>query len=682
MRLSSLVASLILGLCLFSAADAHAQDARTDAYVVIAAGENVGYLTAEIRGDQVELDYDVDNNGRGPGNHQSLTLNDDGVPLSWTIEGHSLFGDPVHETLTQQDGRLVWNSQSDSGDVAVSEPRLYIAADSSPWSAGLYVRAILAAGADSLPVLPAGQLRVEEVALDAPIDGAEDARVYRLTGLNLGAGYVLMDPDLRLIANFSGGMTILEEYADLAPQLSALRDQFENRHQEELQDQLAHRYETPVVIRNVRLFDPDAGALTDLSAVTVFEGEIVGVQPDADAWIGEDHQVIDGEAGVLIPGLHDMHAHINAQTGLRYLSAGVTSVRDMGNDPEGLIELVSRIEAGELAGPRTVRNGMLEGRSPYSVRTGIIADSLENALEAVRWYASHGYHQVKIYNSLPGDWIAPVIAEAHAWGLGVTGHVPAFVSPDYVIEAGYDDISHINQLMLGWLLEPEEDTRTPIRLTGMRRAAALDLESEEVRHTVDLMVEHGAALDTTAVTLELLMLSRSGEFPSSAAGHVEHMPVGFQRNRRRAFVTIDSEATDLEYRNGFQSLLDTMKMLDARGVQLLPGTDNGYGFTVHREVELYVQAGLSPARALALATLEAERYLGRDAWLGSIEIGKRADFFLVPGNPLEDISAIRQIRLVMKDGVAYRPADIHRALGIQPFAEPVALPDHDAGMAQ
>jgi len=77
---------------------------------------------------------------------------------------------------------------------------------------------------------------------------------------------------------------------------------------------------------------------------------------------------------------------------------------------------------------------------------------------------------------------------------------------------------------------------------------------------------------------------------------------------------------------------------------------------------------------LALATLEAERYLGRDAWLGSIEIGKRADFFLIPNDPLEDISNIREIRLVMKDGVAYLPAEIHRALGIQPFAEPVTLP--------
>ena len=104
------------------------------------------------------------------------------------------------------------------------------------------------------------------------------------------------------------------------------------------------------------------------------------------------------------------------------------------------------------------------------------------------------------------------------------------------------------------------------------------------------------------------------------------MPIGFQRYRRRAFVTIETPEDDTEYREAFQRLLDTLYLLDSNGIQLLPGTDNSNAFPVHRELELYVEAGLTPARALALGTLEAERFLGRDAWLGSIEVGKRADF--------------------------------------------------------
>lgn len=652
-------------------AASHAQ--TTDHYVVIQSGERVGHLDVTTEGRHVEIDYGVDSNGRGARNTQAIELGPDGIPVSWTIEGRSLFGDPVAESMTRSGSQLTWESQSDAGTVETGAPRLYIANDDSPWSAGLYARAVLASGEDRLPVLPAGTLQVEALPLPEPLPGLDGARIVRLTGLNLEPSYILLDADDRLVANFGGGMTILEDFADLAPRIRQLRSHFEDARLIALSERLEHRFEMPVTIRNVRIFDPEAGAVGAPSAVTVFNGEIVTIQPEGDVWTSGDQAVIDGEGGVLVPGLHDMHAHIGLHTGLRYLSAGVTSVRDQGNSPEGILRLVDRIEDGELAGPRTVRNGMIEGRSAYSVRTGIIADTLDDALEAVRWYATHGYWQIKIYNSVPGDWIAPMIAEARAWGLGVTGHVPAFVTPDEAIAAGYDDIAHINQLMLGWLLEEGEDTRTPIRLTGMRRAAALDLDTPEVERTIALMREHGTAVDTTAVTLELLMLSRSGEFSSSSRGHVEHMPIGFQRYRRRAFVTVETPQDDAEYRDAFQRLLDTLYRLDSNGIQLLPGTDNSNAFPVHRELELYVEAGLSPARALALGTLEAERFLGRDDRLGSIEVGKQADFFLTAGNPLEDISEIRRIRLVMKDGMAYLPAEIHESLGIRPFADPVTI---------
>lgn len=670
---SSLVRALsALGLCLGLTTTALAQS--VDEYVVIQAGEQVGTLTATIDGAHVSLEYGVRSNGRGARNTQEIELDANGIPVSWQISGNSLFGDPVAESMTQSGGVLTWESQSESGSIAVETPQLYIVNDGSPWSDGLYVRAVLASGGDSLPVAPAGTLSIEEIETDLTFDGIKGARIFRLTGLGLGSGYVLLDGEDRLVANFSGGMTILEDHQDLAATLSGLRAEMENAHLEALQDQLAHSFDQPVVIRNVRIFQPDEGVLSEPSAVTVFGNSITAIQPDDDAWIGEDHLVIDGEGGTLVSGLHDMHAHLGSSNAIRYISAGVTSVRDMGNSPDGVLRLMDRVNAGELAGPRAMLSGMIEGRSDYSVHTGIIAASLDEALEAVRWYASHGYWQIKIYNSVPGEWIAPMVEEAHAWGLSVTGHVPAFVSPDYAIETGYADIAHINQLMLGWMLEEGEDTRTPIRLTGMRRGGDLDLNSEPVQHTVRLMQEHGTALDTTAVTLELLMMSRSGEFSSSSRGHVEHMPVGVQRSRRRAFVTINDEEDDREYTEGFQALLDTLALLDRSDIRLLPGTDNGYGFTVHRELELYVQAGISPARTLAYATLEAERHMGRDAWLGSIEVGKRADFILVPGNPLENISEIRRIRLVMKDGVAYLPAEMHRAMGIDPFVEPVVLP--------
>jgi imidazolonepropionase-like amidohydrolase len=345
----------------------------------------------------------------------------------------------------------------------------------------------------------------------------------------------------------------------------------------------------------------------------------------------------------------------------------------MGNDNELLAEIRRATEAGELAGPRITPAGMIEARSPYSVRMGIVAETLAEALDAVRWYDAHDYHEIKIYNSMQPEWLEPLAAEAHRLGLGVTGHVPAFVHPERAIRAGYDSIAHINQLMLGWLLEPGEDTRTPLRLTAMKRAAGLQLDDPRLMQTVRLMQEHGTALDTTAVILERLMLSRAGEVQAGDAPYLAHMPIGYQRYRKRTFVPLDDPADDAAYRAGFATLLKVIRLLHDHGVGLLVGTDDSTGFTVHRELELYVEAGVAAADALAIATLGAARYLGRQAELGSLEPGKRADFFLVPGNPAERIGAVREIRLVSRGVTVYFPAEIYRALGIESFAPAAAV---------
>ena len=116
--------------------------------------------------------------------------------------------------------------------------------------------------------------------------------------------------------------------------------------------------------------------------------------------------------------------------------------------------LSARIDAGELPGPRIWRAGLLEGRSPYSARIGLIANSQDEAIAHVRWYADHGYRMIKIYNSMNPDWVKAIAAEAHRLGLRVNGHVPAFMSPDRAILDGYDEITHVNQLALGWVLKP------------------------------------------------------------------------------------------------------------------------------------------------------------------------------------------------------------------------------------
>lgn len=644
--------------------------AETFRYVVIANGEKVGHLVADVRGRSTSVDYAVNNNGRGPKSREKIEIDAAGMPVAWTIEGESLFGSPVQEHFTWKAGQAEWLSQADKGQAAAAKPLLYIGNDVSPWMLGVYVKALLKAPNHTLPVLPSGELRLTEVRKVALGEGkaAVPLIVYELSGIDLSPEYVLADAKGRL---FASGELIREGYEGQVPVLQKMRREISEARAEEAQKKLAHRFTGPVRIRNVRIFDPVSMKVGGLSTVVVYGDRIAAVganDPAGPPPAGET--VIDGEGGTLLPGLHDMHSHTTLSSNLFNLAAGVTATRDQGNDNEQLLAMMDGLAAGRLAGPRVVRNGFLEGRSPYSARYGFIADSLADALKDVRWYADRGYWQIKIYNSFNPDWVAPVAAEARRLGMGVTGHVPAFSSPDRVIRDGYSDIAHVNQLMLGWILDPKEDTRTPLRLTGMARGKDLDLNSPRVQATVALMKEKGVALDTTAMILERLMLSRSGQVQAGDAPYLDHAPIGYQRYRKRSFVTIRTPQDDADYQAGFRKVLETLKMLDDRGVQLLPGTDDVTGWSLQRELEVYVMAGIPAGKALRLSTLDAERYFKRDSQLGSIERGKLADVILVAGDPTADISKIRNVRMTMVGGVAYYPAEIYEHLSVRPFASP------------
>ena len=647
--------------------------AATDDLVIVSNGEVVGHVKAEQEGDRVSVDYLVDNNGRGPRHREQIVIGPDGVPLSYTVEGRSLMGGPVSETFSWSNGRASWRSQADSGEVAAADPPLYVVNDGSPYTLGVYARALLADADHVMEVLPGGQLRLERVR-DLVLgqgDAAVPVTIYRIDGIDLAPDYVMLDSAQRMVGTVGGSIAIRRGLEGEADRIEDIAEELGSERAQRLQQQLAHRYDGPVRIRNVRIFEPRSGTLS-VPATVVVDGErisqvIPGVELGAPP---PGHSVIDGEGGTLVSGLHDMHSHSSLSSGLFYLAAGVTSLRDMGNDNDFVENLMERVERGEVAAPRIVRDGFLEGRSPFSARNGIVVESETEAVEAVRWYADRGFWQLKIYNSMNPDWVPAITAEAHRRGMTVTGHIPAFTTPDAMIRAGYDEIAHINQLMLGWLIRPGEDTRTPLRLTAMARGADLDLGSAPVQATIALMRERNIPLDTTAVILERLMLSRAGTVAPGDVFYLDHMPIGYQRYRRRSFVTIDSPEEDEDYRQGFQRLVETIRLLHDNGIRLLPGTDDGTGFTVHRELEIYQMAGIPAAEILRIATLGMEEYLGRADELGSIEPGKLADFFLVPGDPTRDIAEVRNVRFVMKGGVAYLPSEIYPALGIRPFAAP------------
>jgi hypothetical protein len=180
------------------------------------------------------------------------------------------------------------------------------------------------------------------------------------------------------------------------------------------------------------------------------------------------------------------------------------------------------------------------------------------------------------------------------------------------------------------------------------------------------MKHRGVAHDPTIATFQSLMLARGGKLTNVDAPWLDHMPGPIQRSRKVAILDI-KPGEDSTYRASSQKLRDVLKLLFERGIRIVPGTDDVPGVMLNSELEEWQRAGIPPKDILRLATIGSAEHLGLDRELGTIARGKRADLMLVPGDPTQDVSILRKVSLVMKDGVVFFPDEVHSAIGVVPF---------------
>jgi imidazolonepropionase-like amidohydrolase len=646
-----------------------------ESFSVIFGEKVVGHLSTTTGDGETQVVFDYKNNGRGPTMAETIRLDAKGLPTFWKITGATTFGSKVDEHFEQDGDKASWTDSVGSGSLDSPERRLYIGQSASPWALGVYARALLADIDHSLPTLPAGSIRLDEgKALSVTgTSGTQSVRSFTLSGLDLNPSYVLLDDKQAMFAFITPSFVMVREgFEGEEKRLRGVAEQLSTTRFETIQKTTAHHYGAPVRIRNVHVFDPHTLAMTGAVSVVVSGKRIASVEPlDSPSTPGE--VLIDGQGGSLIAGLNDMHGHVSQGVALLNVAAGVTSMRDMGNDNAVLATLIQRIEDGTIAGPRITRSGFIEGKSPFSANNGILVDSQQAAIDAVRWYGARDFWQVKLYNSMNPAWARATAAEAHRLGLRVAGHVPAFSNADAMVDAGFDELTHINQTMLGWVLKPDEDTRTLLRLTALRRLPALDLQSDKVQKTIQHIVDKKVSLEPTIGIHERLLLTRDGEIPAGQVDTIGNLPIGAQRDAKQALSDMSAPGDAEAYAGAWEKILDTLRIMHERGILLIPGTDTGGSFSYHRELELFQKIGYSAPEVLKLATFDMAKYLGREQALGSIEKGKLADFFLVAGDPTRDLKAIKKIRMVVKDGVVYFPSEIYPHFGIKPFAESPAV---------
>jgi len=648
-----------------------------ETYTVLINEAEVGHLKVTRSGDTLLIDYDYKENGRGPSIKEVILLNSNGLPTKWDITGNTTFGNSIYEHFKMENGLASWTDASGSQEVSLDHPLLYINQFGSPYSSFIQASFLLHSRDQNISSLPSGELHLTKLdSFKINVDSTElGLNTYVISGKELNPAYFILDHNNHFFAYMDFKLVVLRSgFEGEEKRMRQLFNKYATERFERLQSLYAHRYKGNFRVKNIRIFNPKKLSLSEPSSILISDEKIVSIDgPEEEN--GFEVLIIEGDGGVLVPGLYDMHTHMRDNDALLNILAGVTSVRDMGNNNEVLESLNQKIESGKLAGPRISRLGLIEGKSKYSSTKGILVASQDEALQAVDFYAGKGFDGVKLYNSMNGDWAPAIVKRAHELGLYVCGHIPAFSTANEMISAGFDELTHINLVMLGWILEPDEDTRTLLRLTAQKRFPDLDLNSPEIRKTLDLMVANNVAIEPTMAINEFMLLSRNGETQIGRKDYIENMPPNTQRNAKVALAKIEDGEEDQAYRLAFDKQMETLKLMKEHGIPIIPGTDMSRVFNMmHRELELFQQLGYSSAEVLKLASYDMAQRLGHEE-RGTIEPGMLADFFLVPGNPIKDLKAIRTISMVSRGGIIYYPSEIYPEYGIKPFIEKPKLED-------
>jgi len=418
-----------------------------------------------------------------------------------------------------------------------------------------------------------------------------------------------------------------------------------------------------LVIRGGWLFDAVSDTRRPNTGIVIQKGKISAVDVDAKQLILAGATVIDLEASeTLLPGMFDLHAHYNIDlvdkgrveevihNGTIFLANGVTSTWSAGEYyPERVIAQRDRIEAGEAVGPRLFVSGPYFGafRCEYNVKVaadecvGWPNDITEAEIRAeVDKWAAQGVVSIKIKQATP-DEAKILIDQAHKKGMTTAGHLANYnveydVSTRDAILMGMDRIEHQLTLALG----------------------SSDPRSAEVPEMVDLMIEHQVYYDANLQMYGSINERRKHASDMIWVDEAKYF-TPYAQDLLEARGAPDPESDEPEFT---QRVLELMSLYEAGGENLLiVGTDEPVytsllpGFAYHRELLALTYAGLPPVVVLKAATINGARSLGVDDKLGSVEVGKLADLVVVRGNPLEDIKAARNIRLVIKEGVVHDP---------------------------
>ena len=473
---------------------------------------------------------------------------------------------------------------------------------------------------------------------------------YTVANLVFGREILWMNDSNRVAAimTFAGGLPqeeVLDEYESATNSIfhSGVRQQMLNL--ADLDLQVPPEASGTYAIVGARLIDGTGSAALENATVVIKGGRINSVGPwPPPAGI----RVIHAEGKTLIPGLWEMHSHYSGvEFGPALLSAGVTTARDCGGEFDFLITIRNAIAAGKnnVLGPRLLLAGLIDSGGPLAFGN-LNADTPSEGVRLVDLYADNHFEQIKVYTQLKPDVLRAITAEAHKRGMTVTGHVPAAVNTFQGIDDGMDQINHLQFITRGMRAEGD--------------VGPVDLNSQRAKDLLALLKAKNTVVDPTAGWGEM-------------AGHPKSIDAGtFEPGVNAAPFTVGSKframgVPAVEEAKFYERMAENLKIIKAlydAGILIVAGSDTGLiGYGLDRELELYVQAGMTPMAALQTATLNAAKAMRLDGESGTVQPGKRADLVLLNANPLDNIANLRKVDKVITDGRMYDSRKLARTVG-------------------
>jgi len=589
------------------------------------------------------------------------------MPQTLTIRGVTPQGDAA-ESFSTSGGRAQWRSPVDAGGAAYSGHAFYFPQggpiDVNAW----FFERLLAAPGKSLDLLPGGKAHAAKLTtLEVGDDGSpkQTITLWSVTGLGNSPLPIWADTKGRFFALTTGIGWLPELYAGEQKRMETVQAAAMAVQTAALAKSLPKIPAGPVAFVNVRLFDADAMQFISHQSVLVDKGLITAVGSAASVKVPTGARVIEGRGMTLVPGLWDCHMHVGDDyTGLQELSMGVTSVRDPGNDDALTIDRRTRAAAGQLLFPHVYPSSLIDGKGPYTAQVASVATSQEEAIALIDKAKANGFTGIKFYGTFNPAWLPASTAEAHKLGLHVHGHIPAGIRPLDAINDGYDEVTHINWIIMQAMPDSVIAVSNGImRFEGPGRYGKdVDLDGSPMTTIVATMANKHIYSDPTMVAFEGLYVPDNGDLSPAYAPFVGTLPPVTERGFRTGGFAVPKDLTRADYRASWAKMVALLIRMHEAGIPIVAGTD-GSGIELIRELEIYTQAGFTPAEALAAATIVPARLVGMEQHTGSIKVGKTADLALVQGDPSVRITDLRQTRMVMLDGKVLDADALRNAAG-------------------